>query len=98
MVFALVHVLSGVKGAVLEHFEKALKSFKEDFGDVKLYGIHGKCENIYLGSCDSQHTIVYMPSEAMSTENSMNSKFASSEFVQSEDLKLFQVRKNSRRD
>lgn len=93
MVFALVHVLSGVKGPVLVDFEKAVKSFKKDFGDVKLYGIHGKCDNIYPGSCDYKHTIVYIPSEAMDSNNSMNTQFARNEFVQSKDLKLFQVRR-----
>lgn len=95
MVFALVHVLSGVEKPVLKAFETALKSFKKVYGDVKLYGIHGKCDNIYPGSCDYKHTIVYSPSETMDRSNDMNIQFARNEFVKSEDLKLFQVRKIS---
>ena len=95
MVFALIRVLSGVEKPVLQDYEKAAKSFREDYGDVKLYGIHGKCDNIYPGSCDYKHTIVYSPSEAMDSSNSMNTEFSRNEFVQSEDLKLFQVRRIS---
>lgn len=97
MVFPLARVKPDYdcKKGVITSWEHTLKSFQKHFGKkFDVYGIHTDCENIHDESCDKTRTIVYYPTECFpdSTEAHIKFQFDTSQFNNSKEQKLYQVR------